>query len=178
MPVLVYLEGFSQQSPAVWINQKNLLLKQLDEDYWHNFVIVIPSFRGQTLYFNDINNEWVRYKSGGARNDAYDGPAEDALGLLNVALETVETADKDRIIVAGYSRGGTVGLLMAQRDNRIKWILNSVSPLDFVGSTVFQRTFDIKLLEDGIKSNYEIPTNLGEQYVYLFLDNSGKEKPP
>lgn len=174
LPVLIYLEGFDQQFPAVWINQKNLLLKQVNERYWHKFVIVIPSFRGQTLYFNDSSGNISQYKSEGERNDAFDGAAEDALGLLNVAFETTENVDKDRIMVVGYSRGGTVGLLMAQRDPSIKWVLNTVGPLDFGASTLFQRTFDIKLLEEGIKSDYKIPTNLGEQYVYFFLEKMKK----
>lgn len=174
LPVLVYLEGFGQQAPAVWINQNDLLLTHLGKDYWHKFIIVIPSYRGQTLYFNDSTNNQISYKSEGERKDAFDGAAEDALGLLNVALQTVKNVDKERILVMGGSRGGTVALLMAQRDPRIKWILNFVGPLDFIGRTLFQRTFDLKRLEDGLKSNYEVPSNFGEQHVYFFLEELKK----
>lgn len=170
LPVLVYLEGFNQRDPSVWINQNDLLLTHLDKNYWHQFIIVIPSFRGQTLYFNDSTNNTIAFKSEGNRNDAFDGAAEDALGLLNIALETVENADKNRILAMGGSRGGTVGLLMAQRDSRIRWVLNFVSPLDFIGRTLFQRTLDINLLESAINSQYQVPTDLGEQYVYFFLE--------
>ena len=61
---------------------------------------------------------------------------DDALALLNVALETTSEANHDDISVFGLSRGGTVGLLMAIRDSRIDRVVHFFGPTDFFGDFV------------------------------------------
>jgi dipeptidyl aminopeptidase/acylaminoacyl peptidase len=90
-----------------------------------NFIIVIPSFRGQQLIIGD-----KKYQSEGPVADAFDGAATDALAFLNVSLETFTNADVNRIMIYGGSRGGTVALLAASRDKRIKRAVVVAAPSD------------------------------------------------
>ena len=89
----------------------------------NEFVVVIPSFRGQQLIIDDL-----KYQSEGKVGDAFDGAATDALAFLNVALKTFGMADEKRIGIFGGSRGGTVALLSAIRDQRIKRVVVVAAP--------------------------------------------------
>lgn len=89
------------------------------------FVVVIPSFRGQKLIYNEH-----AYLSDGSVGDAFDGAATDTLALLNVVLATIEVADQERIAICGGSRGGTVALLAACRDKRIRKSVVIAAPTD------------------------------------------------
>ena len=89
------------------------------------FIVVIPSFRGQQLIIGDR-----KYQSEGKVSDAFDGAATDALGFLNVVLKSYDIADKNRIGIYGGSRGGTVALLAASRDARIKRVIAVAAPTD------------------------------------------------
>ncbi|WP_422083367.1 alpha/beta hydrolase family protein [Ulvibacterium sp.] len=99
----------------------SFLGENLDEE----FMVVIPSFRGQQL---SIGNK--KYLSEGSVGDAFDGATTDALGFLNVVLGNFDQADKDRIGILGGSRGGTVALLASVRDKRIKRAVVIAAPSD------------------------------------------------
>ncbi|MET0636609.1 MAG: prolyl oligopeptidase family serine peptidase [Chitinophagaceae bacterium] len=90
-----------------------------------NFIILIPGFRGQELIIGNKS-----FMSEGLVSDAFDGAATDALGFLNVAIKTFHQADEDRIAIFGGSRGGTVSLLAAARDPRIKKAVVVAAPTD------------------------------------------------
>lgn len=92
-----------------------------------NHFVVIPSFRGQSLKTkNGI------YCSDGFFGDAYDGATDDALRLMELALEkyntTINTSD---ITIYGGSRGGTVALLAGIRDHRITKVVSQSGPSQF-----------------------------------------------
>ena len=89
------------------------------------FIVVIPSFRGQELIIG--NN---KYQSAGDVGDAFDGATTDALAFLNVTLAMFSNADEDRVATYGGSRGGTVALLAAARDKRIKRAIAVAAPTD------------------------------------------------
>lgn len=89
------------------------------------FIVVIPSFRGQQLIVPE-----KRYQSQGNIADAFGGATTDALAFLNVALKTFAQADRKRIAIYGGSRGGTVALLAAARDKRIKRAIAVAAPTD------------------------------------------------
>lgn len=93
-----------------------------------DFIIVIPSFRGQELIIGK-----KRYQSEGDVADAFDGATTDALAFLNVTLKTFKAADKERIGIYGGSRGGTVALLASARDQRIKRVITVAAPADMQG---------------------------------------------
>jgi dipeptidyl aminopeptidase/acylaminoacyl peptidase len=98
------------------------------------FMYVIPSFRSETLRFGTKT-----YTSGGTPSP-WDRDVDDALALLNVAIETTPEADEDRIGVVGLSRGAGVGMLMAARDARIDRVVEFFGPTDFYGEFMQQVT--------------------------------------
>lgn len=94
------------------------------------FVFIVPSFRSEPLVFAG-----TEYRSGGEPSP-WDRDVDDALALLNVALETTPEADPQRIAVLGFSRGAAVGMLMAIRDARIDAVVEFFGPTDFFGPFV------------------------------------------
>lgn len=95
-----------------------------------SFVTVVPSFRSEALVF-----QRTTYRSEGAPSP-WDRDVDDALALLNVALDVTPEADSGRIAVLGLSRGAGVGLLLAVRDSRIDEIVEFFGPTDFFGPFV------------------------------------------
>ena len=130
--VLLFAPGLNQLSPAVDIN-KHSTIPSLSRKL-SSYIIVVPSYRGQSLIVDDRS-----YCSDGFFGDAFDGATDDALRLLEVALETVEGADSTQVAVYGISRGGTVSLLAASRDKRIKAAISQAGPVDFLRRDVFDR---------------------------------------
>jgi hypothetical protein len=89
-------------------------------------IIVVPSFRGEELRIAGAT-----YESGGDPRRPWDGATDDALALLNVALEVTPEVDSSRICTFGKSRGGTVALLAAERDPRIDCVVAWAGPADW-----------------------------------------------
>lgn len=96
----------------------------------NEYVIVVPSFRSETLTF-----QGVTYQSEGEPSP-WDLDVDDALALLNSVLVTIPEADPGRIGVLGFSRGACVALLMAIRDPRISLVVEFFGPTDFFGMFV------------------------------------------
>lgn len=118
LPVMMNLYGFGPP----------FIVTIPDSDPWgfmRDFVMVIPSYRGQPLQFGT-----QRWQSEGDRYDFCDGATDDALALLNVALATTPEADPARIGAYGGSRGGNVGLMMAVRDPRIQFVVEVAGTTD------------------------------------------------
>ncbi|MEM7510617.1 MAG: prolyl oligopeptidase family serine peptidase [Bacteroidota bacterium] len=131
-PVLLFAPGLNQVNPVVSIN-KHSTIWSLSRKF-SSYIIVVPSYRGQSLIVDDRS-----YCSDGFFGDAFDGATDDALRLLEVAMETVNGADSTQVAVYGISRGGTVSLLAAARDKRIKAAISQVGPVDFLRKDVFDR---------------------------------------
>lgn len=124
LPVVVVTHG---GDTGVNVNDFALILALLG-DRTRNFVFVLPSFRSERI----IVGESV-FTSGGEPSP-WDRDVDDALALLDVALERVPETNPERIGVLGTSRGGTVGLLMAIRDPRIDLVTEMAGPTDFLGA--------------------------------------------
>lgn len=95
-----------------------------------DYVLVVPSFRSETLVFGATG-----YHSEGTPSP-WDRDVDDALALLNVAIGITPEADTSRIGALGLSRGAGVALLMAIRDRRIAAVVEFFGPTDFFGSFV------------------------------------------
>ncbi|MEM1095601.1 MAG: acyl-CoA thioester hydrolase/BAAT C-terminal domain-containing protein [Bacteroidota bacterium] len=89
------------------------------------FVYVVPSFRDEPLEYG----EQVFQSDGPA--SPWDFDVDDALALIEVALQLEPRADGEQIGVLGFSRGSAVGLLMAVRDPRIDVVVDYFGPTDF-----------------------------------------------
>lgn len=125
-PVLVYAHGGDEGAE---VNDLLALLPFVGE-LAAGFVWVVPSFRSEPL-------------SWGAETWTSDGPpspwdrdVDDALSLLDVALQIEPAADEGSVGVLGFSRGGGVGMLMGIRDPRIDRIVEFFGPTDFFGPFV------------------------------------------
>ncbi|HEX6187484.1 MAG TPA: prolyl oligopeptidase family serine peptidase [Pyrinomonadaceae bacterium] len=160
-PVIVEAKGVS------W-NYFHLNLTGLDapafmKDSRRQFIYVVPSFRGEVMNFNGVD-----YESEGDRTNAWDGATDDALALLNVALETTPAADPHRIGVFGRSRGGTVALLMAERDPRIRCVVEWAGPTDRFSLMGTEGWTQEELFAEGLRTRAR-PDETGGQRVEHFL---------
>lgn len=121
LPVIVFAHGGAE---GVNIDEVALLLALLG-DRARNFAFVVPSFRSEPLIIDG-----QVFASGGTASP-WDRDVDDAIAFLDVALQQVPEVDGSRIGALGYSRGGTVAMLMAIRDPRIERIAQFAAPTDF-----------------------------------------------
>ena len=181
LPVLVYNHGGDE---GIDINSALLQIALGFGERSDDFVYVIPSFRSEPIIYNDKS-----YLSEGP-GSPWDGDVDDALALLNVALETVPARDPERIGVVGFSRGATVSLLMAARDPRIDLVVAFFGPTDFFGPyvqdvladaltggpqdmTSLATLFDLFIppLQDGTLSTEQLRLELVRRSAVLFAED-------
>jgi dipeptidyl aminopeptidase/acylaminoacyl peptidase len=104
------------------------------------FVVVVPSFRSEPLVYGGH-----AYVSEGPPSP-WDHDVDDALALLDAAIQVTPSADPTRIGVLGFSRGAGVGMLMAIRDPRIDAVVEFFGPTDFFGT--YMQTLTEEALRD------------------------------
>ncbi len=121
LPVLSYLHGGDGGVSIADIQVAAFALGELRD----SFVYVIPSFRGEPFVHGD--SVWV---SEGPESP-WDHDVDDALALINVAIETTPVAKPDSVRLLGGSRGAGVALLAGARDRRIAWIVALFGPTWF-----------------------------------------------
>lgn len=121
LSILMYLHGGDS---GVEVDDIDLVIFALGE-LRDNFVYVIPSFRSEPLEYE--NQEWVSTGPSGH----WDYDVDDALALLNVALELTPQAKIEGLSMVGGSRGAGVALLAGIRDKRIENIVALFGPTDF-----------------------------------------------
>ena len=126
-------------------------------------VIVAPSFRGEKIIFNG-----QEFQSEGDRTDNWDGATDDALALLNVALQTTPGADSTRILAFGRSRGGSVAMLAAERDRRIKGVVEWAGPTDWFEHMSEEGWTQQELVEEGLRIHAK-PNETAGQFIERFL---------
>lgn len=111
----------------------------------NGFIKIFPGFRGRIATAQD--EVWF---SRGDFCDAFDGPTDDSIAMLNVAEQLYPEADFQNVLVRGGSRGGTVALLMAVRDERVNTVIALGAPVDFY------------------RKSWQVPP--GDQYRCQFFD--------
>ena len=121
LPILTYLHGGDN---GVDLNDVQFLAFALGE-LRDDFVYVVPSFRSEPLEHGD--SVWRSTGPGGH----WDYDVDDALALVNVALELTPEAKAEGLSVLGASRGGGVALLAGIRDERIENIITLFGPTDY-----------------------------------------------
>ena len=120
-PVVLELRGVSAHYSPLDVDRARVPLI-LDQDL-SRVILVLPSFRGNTIIVSGES-----YLSEGTPTRAWDGATDDALALLNVVLQQVPEADGDRVCAYGKSRGGTVALLVGERDPRVDCVVDWAGP--------------------------------------------------
>ncbi len=127
------------------------------------FVHVVPGFRGEQIV---VGADTLRCEGG--PSDAWDGATDDLLALLGVALATTPEADPSRVAVFGRSRGGTVALLAAERDPRIRLAIAWAAPTDWFEGMGLAGWTECELVADGL--HHRAAANQpGGQFVNYFL---------
>jgi pimeloyl-ACP methyl ester carboxylesterase len=134
-PILVYSHG-GDGGAAV---DDLLALFPLVGDLAARLVWVVPSFRAEPLSWD------AEVWSSDGPASPWDRDVDDALSLLEVALQVEAAADEERVGVLGFSRGAGVAMLMAVRDPRIDRVVEFFGPTDFFGPFV-QDVFEEALL--------------------------------
>jgi pimeloyl-ACP methyl ester carboxylesterase len=127
------------------------------------YVTFVPSYRGEQLIFRERT-----LVSEGDRMNVWDGATDDALAFLDAALRVTPEADPARIGIFGRSRGGTVALLAAIRDPRIRVVVAWAAPTDhfvLMGSGGWSRR---EIVEEGLRQKSP-PTGIGGQFIETFL---------
>ena len=118
LPVLLYLDGLG---PEPLIDLETHL-----SNFRPDAVLVMPLFRGRIMRFRGHT-----FQATGDFCDSWDGAADDAISLLNVVAATTPQADANNVTASGYSRGGTIALLVGERDRRVRTIIAGAAPTDF-----------------------------------------------
>jgi hypothetical protein len=137
-------------------------LSILGSDVPH-FVIIAPSFRGERMILNG-----QEFLSEGDRTDNWDGATDDALALLNVALRTTPEIDSARIYSFGRSRGGSVAMLAAIREKRIKGVVEWAGPADWFALMADEGWTQRELVEEGLRIHAK-PNETAGQFIERFL---------
>ena len=168
-PVMIEARGVSWDYKAFDL-ERNFRLPVILGDRGKDFVYVIPSFRGERMTV-----QGREYRSEGDRTDAWDGATDDALALLELALKTTPEADSARIGIFGQSRGGSVALLAAIRDKRIRTVVSWCGPVDWfthMGSGGWSLQ---EIVREGLLLN-AVPPEPGGQFIERYLRRSNPEE--
>ncbi len=161
LPVLVEAQGvswnFSPLSVPDGLNLPGILGADVGR-----FVLVVPGFRGEEIR---LAGEPFRSPS---PHESWSGAVEDLLALLDVALATTPEIDPSRVGVFGRSRGGSVALLAAARDPRIRCVVSWAAPADWFRSMAPEGLTQLEAVRDALRRNAGIGER-GGQYLDNFL---------
>ncbi|MBO9562739.1 MAG: prolyl oligopeptidase family serine peptidase [Niastella sp.] len=152
LPVRMSVYGFSLTDPVIH--------EAVQTNDNVPFIYALPSLRGQTLSVNINGVEYKAPASEGTRNDAFDAATDDAIASLNALLTIAPQADASRVGVRGGSRGGTVALLMAIRDKRVKLAAGVAFPVDLLAGTSTHQndpTYRFQFLDALINGSETLP---------------------
>ncbi len=127
LPVVVELDGLDESNPPLDLARR---IAGLGAHPW-SAIVVFPAYRGRTIQY--AGRSWT---AGGNFCDAFDGASDDTQALLNVLEATEPVADVSRLLVRGGSRGGSVALLLGQRDARVQIVSAGSAPVDFYRADV------------------------------------------
>ena len=171
IPVRMFINGFEKGITANTINIA------VDTSLHQPSILAIPALRGQSLNVTLNGMSYTTPISEGEHCDAFDGATDDAIALLNIIESTEEIADINRVAVRGGSRGGTVALLMAERDKRVKMAIAVVGPtnmMELTSKNENDATYQCQFLSDlvnGSSTITEIRHNLMASSPIFFAED-------
>jgi dienelactone hydrolase len=146
LPVHTFIGGFGIDSPI------NAVKLAIDQTFFDDpFIFVFPALRGQSLRIMVNDVAYSSPASEGEHCEAFDGAADDAIALLNIVENTEQMADMNRVAVRGGSRGGTVALLIGERDKRVKLAIGVAGPtnmMELTSKNESDRTYQCQFLGD------------------------------
>jgi hypothetical protein len=169
-PVLLELKGVSASFSPLDVPD-GLLLPNILGPATNQFVILAPAVRGEKLLFGG-----QVYASEGDPADSWDGAADDAISFLNAGLQHCFEADAGRIQAFGKSRGGTVAMLVGERDPRIKSVVSWSGPAGWLSNMSEFGFSQLEMVREGL--HLKSPNNgPGGQAIRTFLKAAieGKE---
>lgn len=113
----------------------------VDEQQWNTFIqslgtlrdsiaLIAPSFRSEPVDIEE--GVWTSQGS----PSPWDRDVDDLRGLLRACAKIDPKLDTSRVSVVGYSRGGGVALLSAERDPAFKSVFTIAAPTSFQGPWV------------------------------------------
>lgn len=152
LPVRLYIAGFSLNDA---VSSQSIRTSSSVTDTLP-FIYVVPALRGQSLSLSVNGVEYKTPVSEGQRNDAFDGATDDAIACLNAVGKTFKEADTSKVMTQGGSRGGTVALLMAERDPRVKLAAAVAFPVNLLAMTEANQhdpTYKFQFLDALISGN-------------------------
>lgn len=130
------------------------------------YAYVVPCLRGETLI---VGADTLR--SEGDPTDSWDGATDDLLAFLDVAVAATPEIDTTRIAVFGRSRGGSVALLAAARDRRLRAVCAWAAPADWFGSMGQEGWTQEEQVADGLLHR-ATPHEMGGQFLATFLGDA------
>lgn len=145
LPVRMFVNGFDID------NTTNAIKLEVNDSFFDEpFIFAMPALRGQSLQITLNGQVYSSPQSEGDHCDAFDGAADDVIAMLNIIELTEEVADVNRVSVRGGSRGGTVALLVGERDKRVKMAIDVAGPtnlLELAQRNQDDRTYQCQFLE-------------------------------
>lgn len=176
IPVMIQLSGFGLDMPL------SSHAIQLAPNSNPPFIFVLPALSGQSLSLSVNGTAYTSPVSEGARHNAFDGAADDAIAALNAVASLFTNADTSRMMTRGGSRGGTVALLLGIRDQRVKRAVGVAFPADFVTLTASHQndpTYKFQFLDSliaGQRTLAQTRLNLIASSPLYFVDQLPKSQ--
>ncbi len=128
VPVRMVLNGFSFHPERIETSTTLVGGESFDIPY----IFAIPAFRGQAVHLVLNGTTYSTPISEGDKCNAFDKATDDAIAFLNSIESELPNADMEKVSVRGGSRGGTVALLMGERDKRVKKVIGVAGPTNML----------------------------------------------
>lgn len=161
LPILLEAKGVSWDYAPLDAERLNAPLL-LREDV-SRVIVAAPSFRGETIRFDG-----AEYRSEGDRTDSWDGATDDLIALLTAVSRDVPEADPERVAAFGRSRGGSVVLLAAARDARVRRVAAWSAPTDWFAAMGTRGWSTREEVEEGLRAR-AVPPAEGGQFIERYL---------
>lgn len=161
LPILLEAKGVSWDYAP--LDAEKLTAPLLLRDDVSRVIVAAPGFRGETVRFDG-----AEYRSEGDRTDSWDGATDDLLALLTAVSRDVPEADPERVVAFGRSRGGSVALLAAERDPRIRRVAAWAAPTDWFQAMGTRGWSTREEVEEGLRGR-AVPPAEGGQFIERYL---------